>query len=187
MNKAQQETSVQDSVYTFWFEELTPEQHFAKDDAMDARIARRFENTVQCVLQGAHDSWQDTPRGLLALIICSDQFTRNIFRDTPKAFSGDAKALAWSLFAVARGDLENSTAMERMFLLMPMMHSEDLSIQEASLPLFARHTPERTYDYAKQHYDIIKKFGRFPHRNSILSRTSTEAEKDFLKGENSSF
>ena len=116
-----------------------------------------------------------------------DPFTRNIFRNTPKAFSGDKKALELSLICHDKGYLQNDNPAYRQFMLMPMMHSEDIAIQDQSLPLFKEFTGERIYEYAIKHRDIIQRFGRFPHRNQILVRLSTEEEIEFLKQPGSSF
>jgi uncharacterized protein (DUF924 family) len=123
----------------------------------------------------------------LALILLLDQFTRNIFRDTARAFSGDDMALALSLRCVERDYINHPDAHWRHFMLMPMMHSEDLAVQNASLPLFKAHTGKLTYDYAVAHRDIIARFGRFPHRNAILGRPSTDDETLFLTQPGSSF
>ncbi|MCE2517686.1 MAG: DUF924 domain-containing protein, partial [Alphaproteobacteria bacterium] len=126
--------------------------------------------------------------GTLALILLLDQMTRNIFRNTPRAFSGDDMALALCLKGVERGDLEAfDNIFHRQFLLMPMMHAEDLEIQKNSLPLFEQYTEARTYEYAVKHMVIIERFGYFPHRNSILGRPLSAEEEEFLKGPDSSF
>lgn len=176
-----------DLVLDFWFREASPQQHFTKDKIFDDLIRSRFEKQVKQALASQLDSWAATPHGCLALILLLDQFTRNIYRDTPQAFSGDEIALALSLKAVDRGDLEALTPEERRFLLMPMMHSEDLDIQEASLPLFRDHAPGNTYEYAVRHRDIIARFNRFPHRNIILGRPSSKEEEMFLTEPGSSF
>ena len=116
-----------------------------------------------------------------------DQFTRNIFRDSARAFSGDDMALALSLRCVERDYIAHPNENWRRFMLMPMMHSEDLAIQEASLPLFRTYASELTYDYAVAHHDMIVRFGIFPQRNRILGRPSTEEERLFLTQPGSSF
>ena len=121
------------------------------------------------------------------MILMLDQFTRNIFWNTPKAFSGDEKALELSLVCHDKRYLEHDTPAYRQFMLMPMMHSEDTTIQDQSLHLFKDFTSKRVYDYAIRHRDIIKIFGRFPHHNKILGRVSTEEEIKFFKQSGSSF
>ncbi|MEM9715652.1 MAG: DUF924 family protein [Pseudomonadota bacterium] len=175
-------------VLDFWFVETTKEQRFKKDPDFDALIKKRFGDDVAHALEGGFPDWEDTPQGRLALIILLDQFTRNIYRNNPKTFAGDDRALALSQRAVADGDM---VAMEevfhRIFTLMPMMHSEDLAVQDASIPLFETHTDANTLKYAIAHRDIIARFGRFPHRNAVLGRESTSEEAEFLTQPGSSF
>lgn len=174
-------------ILAFWFEESSPKQWFTKDKAFDSAIKSRFADTVSAALAGQQDRWADDLDGCLALIILLDQFTRNIFRDTPRAFSGDEMALALSLRCAERGYLDHEMEDYRQFMLMPMMHSEDITIQDDSLPLFAAATGEMTYEYAVKHRDIVARFGRFPHRNAILGRPSSDEELAFLKQPGSSF
>ncbi|MGB7287265.1 MAG: DUF924 family protein [Salaquimonas sp.] len=176
-----------DEVIKFWFNEAKPEQWFKKDSAFDAEIASRFQETVEAAIKGDLDSWKSDDTGQLALIIMLDQFTRNIFRETPKAFKGDEKALAICLESLAEGFLQRNEQNWRYFMLMPMMHSEDLSVQNASLPLFKKYATKNAYGYAEKHRDIIAEYGRFPHRNEILGRTSTQKENEFLTQPGSSF
>ena len=175
------------SVLAFWFTETPPEFWFKKDAEFDARIERRFARTVKDAFAGRCDHWANDSAGCLALILVLDQFTRNIFRGTARAFSGDDIALALSLRCVERDYIHHPDENWRRFMLMPMMHSEDLAIQEASLPLFQTHAGKTTYDYAVAHRDIIARFGRFPHRNIILGRPSTDEECFFLTQPGSSF
>ena len=171
----------------FWFEEIEPKQWFVKDDEFDARLKRDFTTEVSAAMDGNLNHWRETPRGNLALILLLDQMPRNIYRATPMSFGGDARALELSLAGHARGDADGFNQFEAQFLLMPMMHSEDLDVQEQSLPLFKKHCAEMTYDYAVRHRDIIARFGRFPHRNAILGRESSAEEIAFLQEPNSSF
>lgn len=174
-------------ILNFWFVEITREQQFKKDPNFDAEIGRRFGDLIEAALAQDLQDWHESAEGRLANIILLDQFTRNVFRDTPKAFSGDPLALKLSQSAVAAGDLKIHEKAQRVFTLMPMMHSEDIKIQEASLPLFKEHTDEGTFDFAQRHRDIVYAYHRFPHRNKILGRQSSEAELAFLQTENSSF
>jgi uncharacterized protein (DUF924 family) len=176
------------SVLSFWFEEITPENWFTKSADFDKRLETQFEKLVLQALNGQLDRWAGNSDGCLALILLLDQMTRNIYRETPKAFAGDEIACALSLRAAADKKIEaESYEAKRQFFLMPMMHSEDIAIQDASLPLFKAHTSERTYDYAIRHRDIVARFGRFPHRNAILGRPSSDEEIIFLKEPKSSF
>lgn len=174
-------------VINFWFHEITPEHWFKKDDDFDALIKAKFDKSIAHAMAGRLDSWADSDAGCLALIIVLDQFTRNVYRDTPRAFAGDEMALALSLRCKERGYLDHPDANWRHFMLMPMMHSEDIHIQDASLPLFKELTTDRTHEFAVKHRDIVARFGRFPHRNAILGRPSTEEEIEFLKQPGSSF
>ncbi len=175
-------------ILSFWFEEITPEHWFTKSDDFDQLLRDQFEGLVIQGLNGQLDRWAAEKQGCLALILLLDQMTRNIYRDTPKAFAGDEIALALSLRAVAQKWVEEEEMeAKRQFFLMPMMHSEDIDIQEKSLPLFSAHTSGRTYDYAARHRDIVARFGHFPHRNAILGRPSSAEEIAFLAEPNSSF
>ena len=175
-------------ILSFWFEVISPEKWFTKSAEFDQQLREKFEPLILQALNGQLDRWVADSNGCLALILLLDQMTRNIYRDTPKAFAGDEIACALSLRATADQTIERQESeAKRQFFLMPMMHSEDIAIQENSLPLFKKHTAERTYVYAIRHRDIIAHFGRFPHRNAILGRPSTAEETEFLAGPNSSF
>ena len=180
-------TATAQDVLDFWFEEAKPEQWYKKDPAFDEQIRSRFEDTITSALSARLDNLADELEPCLALILVLDQFTRNIYRDTPRAFSGDEMALALSLRCIDRGFLDHENATWRQFMLMPMMHSEDLGIQDRSIPLFEEHTNPLTHEYAIRHRDIVARFGRFPHRNAILGRPSSDEELAFLKWPGSSF
>ena len=179
--------STKQDVLSFWFEEIKPEQQFKKDADFDAMLTTKASEIVRKALNGQIDSWAETADGTLALIIILDQFTRNIFRDTPHAFSGDEMALVLCLKAIASDWFDKLPNNHKHFLLMPMMHSEEISIQKKSLPFFHQLSNKQTYDYAIKHHDIILKFDRFPHRNAILGRPSTNEELAFLKQPGSAF
>ena len=171
----------------FWFVETTPEFWFKKDDGFDAAIQDRFGKAVTVALAGRLDHWANDAVGCLALILMLDQFTRNIFRHSARAFSGDEMALALSLRCVERKYLDADKPSYCHFMLMPMMHCEDIGAQDMSLPLFKKYTSKSTYDYAVKHRDIITRFGRFPHRNVMLGRPSSSDEDQFLTQPGSSF
>jgi uncharacterized protein (DUF924 family) len=164
---------------------------FGKDPAFDAQIRERFEALIAEALAGGLGEWCNTPQGALARVLLLDQFTRNAYRDTPAAFSGDARALATARDAIARGFDRELGPLERWFLYMPFQHSEDLADQERSVALFqalARDTGlTAPLSYVVRHADIVRRFGRFPHRNAILGRTSSAAEIAFLRTPGSSF
>jgi len=175
------------SVLIFWFEECGPKDWFKKNEKFDNKIRFKFNNLIEHALNNRLDFWASTREGCLALILLLDQFTRNIFREDKRAFSGDKKALQLSSKCVKENYLSMSAPDWCHFMLIPMMHSEDLIIQNQSLPLFKKYTSNQTYDFALRHQKIIEKFGRFPHRNKILARDSTEQEINFLKMPGSSF
>ena len=176
-----------DTVLSFWFTELTPEQWWIKDEALDQRIRARFNETHAQAARCELFSWRGTAKGRLAEVIVLDQFSRNMFRDSPAAFSCDALALALAQEAVACGADKALTAVERSFLYMPYMHSESLVIHEEAVRLFTANGIQNNLDFEFQHKAIIEKFGRYPHRNKILGRESTAEERVFLQQPGSSF
>ena len=177
-----------EDVLHFWFVECSPKAWFTKDAEFDQRLLSRFGTLVEQALSGGLDEWTETADGCLALILVLDQFPRGMYRDTPKAFAGDERALGLCQRCLEAGYVAGSEdSAKRHFMLIPMMHSEDIRVQEASLPLFERHTNARVLEYAVRHRDIIARFGRYPHRNTILGRDSTEEELAFLTQPGSSF
>ena len=176
-----------EEILNFWFKECNKENWFKKNYDFDQIIENIFSNTIEDAIGGKFYEWEDTETGCLALIIILDQFTRNVFRDNPRAYVGDNKALVLSQKCCDKEYLKNPDIQRRKFMLMPMMHSEKITVQEAALPLFKKYTSEKDYEYAKKHHEIIARFGRFPHRNVILGRKSTNDELLFLKQPGSSF
>ena len=174
-------------VLTFWFNELKPEQWFAKSAELDETIKTRFLSTLEKAAKLELYAWRVSPHGRLAEIIVLDQFSRNIYRDSPRAFANDPVALALSQEAIHQRASEHLTTHQKAFLYMPFMHSESLCMQEKALELFSEKGLEENYQFAIAHKEIIERFGRFPHRNAILGRASTSEEVDFLKQPNSSF
>ena len=168
-----------------------------KDPAFDAELRQRFGAEVLAAAAGKRDLWLVTPRGRLAVVILLDQCSRNIFRDTPAMFAQDARALAIACDGLERGDDRDLQTDERAFLYLPLMHSESLADQERCVILFAalrdrlsgpaRERLAGNARFAVAHRDIIARFGRFPHRNSILGRPSTPEELQFLTEPGSSF
>nr|WP_297381977.1 DUF924 family protein [uncultured Roseateles sp.] len=163
---------------------------FKKDPAFDDALRERFGAVVAQALDGGLREWDSTAWGALARIVVLDQFTRNIHRDTPAAFAGDALALEAAIALRARA--QELGTLERWFATMPMEHAEDLAMQELSVTTFEALTLEDprladALDYARKHRDVIARFGRFPHRNDILGRDSTPEELDFLKQPGSRF
>lgn len=178
--------SVQD-VLQFWFEEATPKQHFGKDAAFDAEICERFADTHRAAARGEFATWRDTADGRLAEIIVLDQFSRNLFRDNPRAFAADGMALVLAQEAIHVGADREMPAARRAFLYMPFMHSESRVIHVDAERLFRQSGLERNYDFELKHKAIIDRFGRYPHRNAILGRKSTPEESAFLGQPGSSF
>jgi len=160
---------------------------FEKSETFDAEVRDRFAEAREQAERGALDAWAATPRGALALVLLLDQVPRNIFRDTPAAFATDVRALEAAKQALRDGHDAALRPMERLFLYMPFQHAEDLVEQERSLALYDRLDLDRAQQFAHRHHEIIARFGRFPHRNAILGRETTEAERLFLLEPNSSF
>jgi uncharacterized protein (DUF924 family) len=153
---------------------------FSADRAFDKEVSRRFHDVVEQAKSGALDHWADSPEGALALVILLDQMSRNIFRDSPQMYAADAKALATAKRAIEIGFDAALPKEKRRWLYMPFMHSEDLADQERSIELFARAELTESLPHAVGHADIVRRFGRFPHRNAILGRRSRPEEEAFL-------
>jgi uncharacterized protein (DUF924 family) len=174
-------------VIDFWFREIEPRQWFAKDSAFDRLIAERFKDVHDSALKCELFPWRDSAQGRLAEIIVLDQFSRNIFRDSPLAFAADPLALALSQEAVRIQAQHEFPTQQRPFLYMPFMHSESPLIHEQAVVLFGEPGLEKNLEFELKHKTIIDRFGRYPHRNSILGRPSTPEELAFLRTPNSSF
>lgn len=170
---------------------------WSKNETVDAGIRSRFGALVDAAASGRHDDWAQDPRGRLALILLFDQFPRNMYRDTPRAFAHDPLACKLALDGIAANSDRALRPIERVFFYLPLEHTESPELQERCIALFtalAAGVPEadrKTFtgyvDYAVRHRDVIHRFGRFPHRNRILGRASTPEEIDFLKQPGSSF
>ena len=170
---------------------------WSKNSQVDEEIRARFESTVKLAGEGKLDLWLAEPQGRLALIILTDQFPRNIYRDSPRAFGFDTQALEWTLDGIELGVDQLLRPIERVFFYLPLEHSERLEHQERSVRMFSnlvsivapnqREIFENYLDLAIRHRDIVARFGRFPHRNEILGRSSTPEELDFLAQPGSSF
>lgn len=176
-------------VLDFWFAD-DPAQFrdawFCADPTFDAECRARFGVVLDAARVGALEAWTDTPRGTLALVIVLDQFSRNIHRATPDAYAGDTRALALAREAVARGDDRHLGPMERIFLYLPFEHAESLAEQDVSVRLFEA-IGGKAAEAARRHRDVIRRFGRFPHRNATLGRESTAAELAYLAEPGSGF
>jgi uncharacterized protein (DUF924 family) len=181
-------------ILDFWF---GPPPHsvraewFRKDPAFDAAIRDRFGAALEAALSGASGAGHDDAHDALAHVVLLDQFTRNAYRDTPRAFAGDAGALATAIAIVDAGLDGGLDRYERAFLYMPFEHAEDLAMQRRSIALFAQLKDDSgdpaPLQWAEKHADIIRRFGRYPHRNDILGRASTPEEVAFLREPGSRF
>jgi len=195
-----------DSILEFWFGTEADDADVAseraklwwtKRDDTDLLIRERFEAWVRKAAQHELDAWADTPRGRLALIILTDQFPRNIYRNTPAAFGCDALARLWCKEGLRKGEHLSLRPIERVFFYLPLEHAESIEDQEQAVALFreladgvgaaGKDVFAGFLDYAVRHREVIARFGRFPHRNRILGRESTEEEAAFLLQPGSSF
>ncbi|HEY2818671.1 MAG TPA: DUF924 family protein [Casimicrobiaceae bacterium] len=181
-------------ILDFWFGEppfTERVEWFRKDPAFDATIRARFGTTTAAACAGAFGEWCHDPHGALARVIVVDQFTRNVYRGTPAAFSADARALVTAEDAIAAGFDQRLAGYERWFLYMPFVHSEDHAMQDRAIALFTALAAATGLDsplpWTKRHADVIYRFGRFPHRNAILGRASTPDEIAFLAMPGSTF
>ncbi len=170
-----------DEILNFWFKQSSKTERWQKDPYYDKKIYDHFHEVYQQAVAGELYQWRDKPTGRLAEIIVLDQFSRNMFRDTPQAFSADMLALALAQTAVQLNLDKTLPAEQRLYLYMPYMHSESKIIHEIAMTLFSCKGLEENLDYEIKHKAIIDKFGRYPHRNAILNRTSTPEEIAFLK------
>jgi uncharacterized protein (DUF924 family) len=175
------------NILDFWFTELTDKQRFAKDAALDALMRERFGGTLLAAAAGELYHWRADARGRLAEIVVLDQFSRNIWRDTPRAFAQDTQALVLAQELVAGEHDAPLPPVQRAFAYMPYMHSESLAIHALAVQLFAQPGLEENLKFELRHRAIIERFGRYPHRNAVLGRASTPEELAFLSEPGSSF
>lgn len=193
------------NILNFWFEGITKsttvkldslfvKRWFGSDPAFEDGIRKNFEGDILRARKGKYEAWQDSVKGRLAMVILMDQCSRIIYRGRAEAFENDLKALEWAFMSIRDGKDKKLSVIERTFLYMPLIHSENLKIQEKSLDIYctlakdAEDNDEKNLDYceyvldiANKHLEIIQQFGRFPQRNQILNRRSTPQELDFLK------
>ena len=179
-------------ILNFWFNESLPEELFRKKDSFDKKIRDRFFNDYKKAIINEYDEWQDDTKSCLALIILLDQFSRNLFRNDNKAFAQDHKCRLIVNEAIDRGDLENLDVNEKLFFLLPLLHSEEISDHvyvNNLLNVHLKDHPQITLIKTswKNHTDVLKKFKRYPHRNLVLGRKSTPEEIEFLSQPNSSW
>ena len=190
-------------IHDFWFgpldhsgmcDEERNALWFTSSPATDNSIRQRFGSLVQRALGGELDHWSGSDDGLVALIVPLDQFTRNLYRDTPQAFDGDEAALALARDTIANGRYQRLPAIHQAFLFMPLEHCEQLAVQEQCVTLFEALAASSGHPllasfarYAAAHRDVIARFGRFPHRNAILGRENTPEEQEYLEGDAPTF
>ena len=178
---------MQEEVLSFWFREVDPKLWWSADLGFDALVRQRFLELMQAAAAGELYEWRATARGRLAEIIVLDQFSRNVYRNTPQAFAQDPMALALAQEAVAAGALASLDPTEGSFLLLPYMHSESRKIHVVAEALYREFAPAGNYEFELKHKAIVDRFGRYPHRNETLGRTSTPEEIEFLKEPGSKF
>lgn len=175
------------TINDFWFHETNPGQWFAKDPDFDRLIKARFQSVHETARRGELYPWRDTAEGRLAEIIVLDQFSRNIYRDTPLAFAFDSLALVLAQEAIRANTHLALASLQKSFLYMPFMHSESPLIHRRAVELFGEPGLEGNLEFELKHKDIIDRFGRYPHRNAVLGRASTAEEIAFLNSPDSSF
>ncbi len=171
----------------FWF----------RNSAVDESISERFSDSVRCAARGEFTAWEEAAPSCLALVILLDQFPRNLYRGRAEAFEHDSRALDVASRGVAAGFLEQLSFIEQAFFLLPYEHSEDVSVQRAGIGLLEQIVDEAAPEwepsarvslhFARRHLEIVERFGRFPHRNAVLGRSSTPAEQEYLEGGGESF
>jgi uncharacterized protein (DUF924 family) len=174
-------------ILRFWFEEIDPAKWWSKDDAFDQLIRARFAEVHAQATRCELFEWRADAKGRLAEIIVLDQFSRNMYRGSPLSFAGDALALALAQEAVFTRADEALSPTERSFLYLPFMHSESLKIHAVAVELYRKNGIQGNLDFEIRHKQIIERFGRYPHRNEILGRQSTDEEIEFLKQPGSGF
>ncbi len=174
-------------IIKFWFEDIEPKQWWVKSDDFDRLIRDRFSGVHAQAIRGELFAWRATSQGRLAEILVLDQFSRNMYRDTPLAFASDPLALVLAQEAIAAGADQELSPVERSFLYMPFMHSESRLIHDRAVELYQQNGIQDNLDFELKHQEIILKYGRYPHRNAILGRQSTEQEIAFLQTPGSGF
>lgn len=168
-------------VLDFWFSNKMRENWFTKSDEIDAEIIKKFLAGYEDARADKFEDWKQQPESALALTILFDQFPRNMFRGSPRSFESDGLARDVAAQALDHGFERELSADQRPFFYLPFMHSEHLSDQKRCIDLYEKHGDEFTLGFARQHHDIIERFGRFPHRNKVLARETTPEEAEFLK------
>lgn len=174
-------------ILDFWFGEIEPVMWFKKDDDFDRLLHTRFGHVWQAAVAGELAGWRETIEGRLAEVIVLDQFSRNLFRGTPRSFSCDGMALVLAQEAIRSGECERLSREQRGFLYLPFMHSESALIHRQALQLYTELNNGDQLEFELRHKAIIDRFGRYPHRNAILGRACTPEEETFLQQPSSGF
>ena len=174
-------------ILKFWFEEIEPKQIWIKDPDFDQLIVNKFSKIYEKATRCELYEWREHPEGRLAEIIILDQFSRNMFRQSAKAFAFDSLALCLAQQAVALGADKQIDKSRRNFMYLPFMHSESRQIHKEALKIYQAYGNQGSLDFEIKHKNIIDRFGRYPHRNKVLGRDSTDEENEFLKQPNSGF
>lgn len=174
--------NTREDILSFWFTETTPAQWFQVSPQFDEMVREKFLDHFLLATRGYCDDWANSADGALALILTFDQFPRNMFRDDPKSYETDAKAISIAELSIERGFDQIFAPIKRRFIYLPFEHSENIDHQYRSVELFQtmKHDDPMGVEYAERHLRVIEQFGRFPHRNIILGRESTPAEETFL-------
>lgn len=168
-------------VIDFWFQRLTPNEWYKKDEILDLKMVEKFIALHDSAIKGELYSWRTNPMGRLAEILIIDQFSRNIYRGEGKAYQYDSMALVLAQEAITNHHANELNPLYKQFIYMPFMHSESKLIHQEAVKYFSEPGLEHNLEYEYQHKKIIDQFGRYPHRNKVLGRPSTAEEEDFLK------
>ena len=171
-------------VIEYWYSDQVRDHWFSSTPELDAEILEKFERTWEKAVEGELDRWRNTAIGSLALILIFDQFPLNMFRGEVKSFQTEANAIAVARDAINSNFVHQLTEQQLSFLFMPFMHSEKMEDQDFALELFRENKLDSNLEFAKHHRDIVRQFGRFPHRNEILGRKSSIEELEYLEGKN---
>jgi len=167
-------------ILEYWYSDFMQKHWFASTPELDAEIREKYQSLWERAASGELDHWQDSPEGALALVIVLDQFPLNMFRGKPESFRTERKAVDVTLSALKKG-FEDRLSKDRLsFLFMPLMHGERLEEQDLSVTLFRQYELTGNIKFAEHHRELVRKYGRFPHRNAILGRESTPAEVEYL-------
>ena len=170
-----------DSILDFWFSDNIKKYWFNSTDELDLEIKSIFEPTCQAAVDGQLDHWMTLPTGSLALILLFDQFPLHMYRGEKGSFASERRARDVALYVIENGSDLKLSDIQKKFCYMPFMHSEDLNDQAMSIELYSKAGLTDNLRFAKHHYDIVERFGRFPHRNKILGRANTAEEEHYLK------